>query len=266
MEAPKDKYYVKALANGLTVLSSFDYTHQEMSVQEISRLTGINRVSVHRAVHTLAQEGFLQKRDNSAKYSLTSKIFIIGNSYASSLSVMAKARPYLERIARNYGVTTHLVIENQLDAIFIDKADPPDTVWLYSSVGRRVPLYCTAAGKVLLSKYDNERIAGSYSGVGLKKITVNTVDSIGRLLAEIDRVRAEGHAINNEELEIGQKCVAAPIYDHESSLVAAISASMNLYKLEQIDLQGLICAVTEGAASISGELGCPGRAKLPAAR
>ncbi|MEW6624491.1 MAG: IclR family transcriptional regulator [Bacillota bacterium] len=252
-----DNYLVHSLAKGLKVLASFDYNSKELSIQEISKKTGIHRTTVHRSIYTLEQEGFVERDDKTGKYRLSVKLFELGNIFASGMELRQCARLPLENLANNNLVSAHLAVRDEWEAIYIDKVEPQESMLRYSRIGKKVPLYCTAIGKILLSGIKVEKIIQGYanSSFSFKKRTPNSIGSIDEVIKEIEAVKRLGYAIDNEEFELGIKCIAAPVLDYNSNVVAAISASGTTSQLSEDKARDLIKKVQETARQISVRLG-----------
>ncbi len=253
-----DEYIVQSLSKGLKILGIFNYSRTELSVQEISKLTGINRTSVHRSVYTLEKEGFLERNLSNGKYSLGLKLFELGNMVAENMDLRQRAKVYLQELKDTCNVTAHLVVLDNWEAVYIDKVEPSHNLIKFSAVGKRVPLNCTAVGKVLLSGFTDEEILASITSEQIKKMTPNSIDNMDDLLKEVRKVRTQGYALDLEELELGLSCVAAPIFNYNNEVVGAVSASSYISKIKAERLLDLSEKVIETARKISLSLGWSG--------
>jgi len=250
-----DGYLVHSLAKGVKVLSAFDYGKKELSVQEISKITSIHRTTVHRSVFTLEKEGFIERNETNGKYRLGLKLFELGNMVAANMDIRHRARTYLEKLADNCGIAVHLVIRDGWEAIYIDKVEPTKSMIRYSRIGKRVPLYCTAVGKVLLGGLPEEDIIKALSKIEFMKLTPNTIDNLYELLKQVQNAKEVGYALDLEELELGLNCIAVPIYNHFGNIIAAVSASGSASQFPVENIQELVKNVQETGNGISSSLG-----------
>lgn len=255
MTNKSDGYFVHSLAKGVKVLSAFDYNKKELSVLEISKITGIHRTTVHRSIFTLEKEGFVEKNETTGKYRLGLKLFELGNMVAANMDIRHRARAHIEKLAETCEIAVHLVVRDGWEAIYIDKVEPPKGIIRYSRVGKRVPLYCTAVGKILLGAIPDEEIIKVLSKSEFNKLTPNTIDNLYELLKEVQKARDLGYALDLEELELGLNCIAVPIYNYKGNIIAAISASGSASQFPAEIIRGLADAVQETGRAISKSMG-----------
>jgi DNA-binding IclR family transcriptional regulator len=153
--------------------------------------------------------------------------------------------------------TVHLGLLEGREVVYADKIECPQTIRMYSRVGRRSPLYCTALGKALLT-YQAEPVLRDLIRSGLPRYTARTITAASRLRAELKRIREEGYALDNEEFEEGLRCVAAPIRNHVEAVVASVGIAGPATRLEPARLPALIKYVKEAAEAVSAALGFRG--------
>jgi len=251
----QDGYFVHSLAKGVNILSAFDYNKKELSVLEISKITGIHRTTVHRSIFTLEKEGFIEKNESTGRYRLGLKLFELGNMVAANMDIRHRARAHIEKLAGSCGIATHLVIMDDWEAIYIDKIESPKSMIRYSRVGKRVPLHCTAVGKILLGGVPDEEIIKALSKSEFNKLTPNTIDNLYELLQQVQHARDMGYALDLEELELGLNCVAVPVYNYRGNVIAAISASGSASQFPAEIIKSMIGPVQEAGKAISKGMG-----------
>ncbi len=255
LDREKD-YLVKALSKGLTILEIFDSANTEYSVQEISKKLKINRTTAFRLVKTLAAKGFLE--ENNSKYQLGLKLLELGNLVNYNMDLRQNASPLLAKLAQKLSLTVHLVVKEGNEAIYIDKEDPLDAVITYSRVGKRLPLYCTAVGKVLLCDLSSDEIKQVFLGVEFSRFTANTITSVDSLTSEIKLAKESGYASDNEELQEGMICIAAPVRNHRNEVIAACSVTGIDKQFSNLDQDKVIHELLDTANKISGRMGWQG--------
>ena len=246
---------VKSLEKGLAILAAYDTTNTEYSVLEISKKLTINRTTAFRLMKTLESNGFLQKNPDSAKYGLGLKLLELGNLVTYHMDLQKYASPILHQLAQDLSLTVHLVVRQGAEAIYVDKEDPRDAVIAYSRVGKRLPLYCTAVGKVLLSELTPLQIKELWQELKIIKYTANTIDNLQALLKAVEAVQNNGYAIDNEELLEGMLCIAAPIRNHKSEIIAACSVTGTDKQFLNIKRDLIIARLINTANNISHKLG-----------
>lgn len=248
------RYAIRSLNRALDILTSFSADHNEFSIAELAKLLDLHKSTVHRLVTTMVDRGIMQRNQNG-KYSLGLKILELGTVVLNHIDIRQQSRKFLEELSALYKETVHLVIMDKFEAIYIDKVEQPDAVVRYSHVGKRLPLYCTAVGKVLLSGLDPDELEQVVSSLDLIPRTDRTITCREKLKEAVYSVRRQGFALDDEELEYGLRCVAAPILNHQGQIVAACSISGNPGRLSDTKLNDLIADVRKTALNISTNMG-----------
>jgi DNA-binding IclR family transcriptional regulator len=197
-----------------------------MRLQDISVRIGLPASTALRYLNTLMTFGYVNQDVDSQKYSLTLKFAQIGSLVSSQISIREIARPYLIDLSEKCQESTCLAIEDHMEAIYIDVVDGPDNMLkTLQRIGKSAPLHSTGVGKLFLLNYPIEKIDMLIAEKGLSRLTENTISTKEELMKELDRVKCSNYAFDNEECEIGAKCIAAPIRDYTGKIVAGISVS-----------------------------------------
>jgi DNA-binding IclR family transcriptional regulator len=203
----------------------------------------------------LEDMGYVRKGDDDI-YRPGFKPLILAEKLLAALDVRTVARPLLEGLSQSTKEVCHLVLLDGLEAVYIDKVeDDSQTIRMNSRVGKRLPLYCTAVGKVLLAGLSGSELDKVLSQLELKEFTENTITSPDRLRRAIEEVRAIGIAFDRIEYEQLIKCVAAPIYGANGKMQAAVSISVPVMRFPQEREQELSAMLLESCAEISKQLG-----------
>ncbi|NLC11264.1 MAG: IclR family transcriptional regulator [Firmicutes bacterium] len=246
---------VQSVARSLCILEALAEEEKPLTLSELGAKTGLNVATIHRLLHTLMHFGYVQQEDFMGKYKLGVKAFQIGNAALYSLDIRAVARPYIQNLVDYSNETVNLAVLQQGEVVYIDQVASRSMITMFAKVGSRGPCHCTAAGKVLLAFQGEEELEALLEG-GLRSYTPNTIVDPEELKKELEKIRREGYSIDNEELEEGIRCVAAPIYNHENKVIAAISLSGPSARISQEHLQeGLLEKIKETALEISKRLG-----------
>jgi IclR family pca regulon transcriptional regulator len=216
----RPRYFINSIAKGLAVLEAFS----EAGPLTLSKIAGAlksNNTTATRLCYTLAELGFIQK-DEQKRYHLTPKILTLGHAYISGLAWYEVAQYYLERLFREVQETVSLSILEGSEIIYVLRIRKRKYLPFDIQVGTKLPVYCTAMGKVLMAMGPPQKIQSILKGLEFKSLTARTITRSDKFLEELDRVRKKGYAINDEELSIGNRSVAAPILDEKGYAVAAI--------------------------------------------
>jgi len=242
-----------AVSRTITVLEILS-RHKSINLEQLARETDLPKATLLRFLGTLAQLGYVY-RDPYDQYSLTLKMFSVGSHSLENLDLVRMARPIAEELAEKLGETVHMGILEDLSAIYILKVESKYTIRMHSRVGKSIPLYCTAIGKMLLSDLDAKDRSAIISRIKLVPFTPHTIKNAAALEKELDAIKGLNYSMDREEHEEGITCIAAPVRDHTGSAIAALSASWPLFRYEAEREAEYVRAVQDAADKISGMLG-----------
>jgi IclR family pca regulon transcriptional regulator len=256
MTAIVDRYYVEALARGLRILDAFTEQTPSLSLTEISSAVGLDKSTVFRFVYTCEKLGYLLRDPETKRYRPGLKVLRLGFAALSSLGLPQIAQPYLRALSRLAGETTNMTILDGREIVYVARNATQQIITINLQLGSRLPAYCTSMGKAQLIEKPLDELSdllghGPYPAMG-----PNTITSLDALVAELEKVREQGHAINDEELVAGLRSVAAPIRDGEGEIVAAINVSVPVARVSRQELEeDLAPKVMDTARQISLALG-----------
>lgn len=246
-----------SIARAVRILNVFTGQRSEIGLSEISREAGLHKSTVHRLLASLERAGFVEQSSENGKYRLGLKLFELGSLVMHRINLREEARPHLQALARKTKETVHLAALADGEIIYFEKIEGQSNLTIPSAIGRKIPAHCTGLGKVLLAHLPEEELEAIVRQKGLKRFTANTITSLGEFKKHLEGVRTKGYAIDNEECELGLKCVAAPVRNHTGSVVAAISIAGPSGRLRSAAIPRLSKLVMETAARISRQLGYP---------
>jgi IclR family transcriptional regulator, pca regulon regulatory protein len=215
--------FVQSLERGLAVIRAFDAAHPELTLSEVAATTNVTRATARRFLLTLAELGYV--RCDGRLFSLTPKVLQLGYAYLSSLSLPDVAEPHLESLAAEVNESSSISVLDRDDVVYVARVPVSRIMAVTISVGTRFPAYATSMGRVLLAGLAADQLEEYLSRVRLQRLTSRTVSSVASLRAELARVKAQGWAIVNQELEDGLRAVAAPIRDRRDRVIAAVNIS-----------------------------------------
>jgi len=252
---PAERYRIHVIDRAAQILDSFGFDHQELSVSEIGAKTGLHRSTAHRILMALEYNDLIKQNPDTGKYHLGIKLFKLGHQAVSQLNLREICRPFLMRLMNETQETVHLAVLDDDQVLYLDKVEGPHALRMPSRVGRHIPTYCTSLGKAMLSCLDDQEVKNIFRSRVLRPYTVNTVKTLDRLLTELRVIHRRGYSVDNEEIEIGLRCVGAPIKDHTGAMVGAISTAAPSARLAAQKIPGIGKLVMAVAAEISDQLG-----------
>src|SRR6266850_2370820 len=243
-----------AVERALDILEAAAQRRDGLTNSEISRKLGIPKSSASYILRTLERRGYLRRDAETARYRLGLKILSLGGDAQGNLDLANVALPFMRALGEKIHLTVHLAALDQGEAVYIEKVEAPGFFKVNTWVGRRMFLHSTSVGKCLMAWLPKQEIESMVRQQGLKKRTPKTITSIAKLLADLDRVKHSGHAVDDEENSLGARCLGAPIFDATGSVTAALGASGTLTQTDETEMPRIIEALRETARRISRQL------------
>lgn len=245
--------FVQSLDRGLAVIRAFNAENPELTLSEVARATGLNRASARRFLHTLVELGYV--RTDGRLFALRPKVLELGYAYLSSLSLPEVAMPHLEQLVERVHESSSISVLDGDEVVYVARVPTRRIMRVTIAVGTRFPAYATSMGRVLLAGQTDEWLDGYFATASLSRITPQTIVDPKRLRAELRRVRRDGYALVDQELEEGLRSIAAPIRDGAGRVMAAINISTHASRgtLESMR-QMLLPPLLETAAAIEEDL------------
>jgi IclR family pca regulon transcriptional regulator len=246
--------FVQSLERGLAVIRAFDKDHPQLTLSEVAALTGVTRAAARRFLLTLARLGYV--RAEGRFFSLSPRVLELGYAYLSSLSLPEVAQPHLEALVAEVNESSSVSVLDGWDVVYVARVPTSRIMTVAISVGTRFPAYATSMGRVLLANLPDADLEAYLDKVQLDRLTNRTVTSPPALRSELSRVRAQGWALVDQELEEGLRAVAAPIRDRAGRVVAAINVSAHASRTSLESMRRtLVPPLVAAAARISADLG-----------
>jgi DNA-binding IclR family transcriptional regulator len=227
-----------------------------MRLLDVSQKLQLPASTVLRFLNTLLTFGYVYQDEETLKYSLTMKFCHIGELVRSKISILDIAKPFLVTLSEKCHESTCLAIENDMTVLYIDAVDGPDKMLkTLQRIGKCAPMHSTGVGKLMLLGYDDTKINKYITDKGLSSLTQNTITTKELLLKELASIRTLGYALDNEECEIGARCLAAPIKDYTGNTTACISVSGPVSRMSMDKINSIKDYVKEAAEIISIRMG-----------
>jgi IclR family pca regulon transcriptional regulator len=245
--------HVQSLVRGLAVIRAFDADHPELTLSDVSRITGITRAAARRFLHTLVDIGYV--RQEGRLFALRPRVLELGYAFLSSQSLPEVAQPHLEALVALVHESSSVSVLDDGDVVYVARVPTRRIMGVAISVGTRFPAYATSMGRVLLAGRSEQWLAGYLTSLRPEHLTPRTVTDPHRLREELGRVREQGWAYVDQELELGLCSLAAPVRDTAGEVVAAVNVSMHASRgtTSAVDVE-LLPPLLEAAARISADL------------
>ena len=245
---------IMAVERALILLRYITDNDDGLSIRESSRNFGYSPATVQKIIGALKSQGYIVQDELTERYHLGPEAVHLGLTALSRLDVRRAARPFLEKLSRESGETVFLAITRGASAVYVDKVVSDQPIRMDAPLGAARPYNCTAVGKVLLAGMSSEEIEELYDNGAFEKRTENSILDVDTMHGEVENVREQGWAGDREEFDYGASCVAAPIYDHEGRLVAALTVSGPSTRIYQ-DLDRIIELTVSRSEEVSKEMG-----------
>lgn len=244
----------QSLAHGLDILRLYDATTPSLTVIEIAERLKFSQSKAYRLVRTLAQYGLLREQAGTARYALGLGVLRLGLLAQQSFTISLIARPFMEELRNLTKETIFLIVPAGTKGLCVEKVESEEPIRFSTPLGDEIPLYCTAAGKVLMAHLPEEE-QREIIAAGLTQHTPNTITDASRLRAQLDEIRETGVAIADREFFEEEKAMAAPVLNGSGSVVASVSIAAPFYRLNRSKLLTFRGFLIECAGNISSRLG-----------
>jgi DNA-binding IclR family transcriptional regulator len=246
---------VPALEKALSILEMLAASRAGLSLPEIVKRSGLPKSSVHCILVTLLRQGYLHRNENTGRYMFGLKLFSFANMALSGLKLREQAIPHLYSLMQQTTLTTHMAILEHGEALLIVKVDGIGVSPLATWLGKRMEVHCTGLGKALIAHLPEERLNDLLKARSLPRHNENTIASPKRLKENLALAVKRGYAIDDEEDEIGMRCIGVPAFDHTRGVIAAISVAGTTAQVTSENVSELARKLNDTAASISRTLG-----------
>jgi IclR family transcriptional regulator, pca regulon regulatory protein len=252
-EEGRAAHFVQSLERGLAVIRAFDEHNPELTLSDVARVTGLTRAAARRFLLTLADLGYV--RTDGRWFTLSPRILELGYAYLSSLSLTEVAEPHLERLVAEVHESSSVSVLDGEDIVYVARVPTARIMTVSINVGTRFPAYATSMGRVLLSRLPEEELEAYLERVELVPLSPRTLTSVEMLRVELAKVRSQGWALVDQELEEGLRSIAAPIRDRNGRTIAAVNLSAHASRMSiEEGRRRLVPALLATAARIEADL------------
>lgn len=241
-----DPDFMLSLARGLLVLRAFE-EEPKLTIGRAAALTGLPRPAARRCLYTLEQLGYLSARDG--EWQLRPLLLSLARSYLTSTRFAEAAQPQLDELRDAVGESCSLGVLDGGEVVYVARAETQRIISIALQVGSRLPAYCTSMGRVLLAALDPQARAAYLAGAPFPARTPFTRTTAEALAAEIDRVAARGHALVDQEMEVGLRSIAVPVRDPSGRVVAALNVGVASSRMAPAELERKVLPRLQAAAA-----------------
>ena len=217
-----------------------------VTLAELCSHLDLNKSTVHRLLSSLIYMEYVKQDSETGKYALSFKLLNLSNKLLSHIDILDTVRPCLRKLSAEIGETVHFVQLDGLDAVYICKEESQqNSIRMVSKVGSRIPLYCSGVGKAMMADMDSTRIQTIWYDSDIKKLTPHTIIDYTQFLEKIKEVSTKGYALDDEENELGVRCIAVSIPDYKGRTKYAFSVSAPIGRMSDERIEELAKIVLE---------------------
>lgn len=217
-------YHLHSLDRAVSVLEALSESHVPRSLAELCQQMNLHKSTVHRSLMVLERRELIQRTQGN-RFHLGMKLYDLGNRAVEQIDLRTRIQPYFRHLATQVGETVHLGILQKTSVLYLDKVEPNYSVCRNSKLGTSNPVYCTSMGKAMLAFQSKETVEKILSKIHFVRYTSKTLYTREMLLSALERVRRRGYAVDNEEIEVGVRCIGVPILDENQRVIASVSVS-----------------------------------------
>ena len=251
--APSDPDFMLSLARGLAVIRAFGEGKPQLTIREVALATGVSRAAARRCLHTLSTLGYATGANGL--YELTPATLSLASNYLGSTSIARVAQPVLERLSSQLHESSSVAVLDGDDLVYVARAAVRRILSIGLAVGSRLPAPCTSMGRVLIANLDEAARGRMLTRLKLTRHTPRTIVDKTEFRAELDRIRAQGYAIVDQELELGLRSMAVPIAGPGRRVQAAINVGVHAGRADrQTLIREFLPALQQAAADIGAAM------------
>lgn len=241
---------VPVLNRALAILELIAGSRNGLTLPDIARKLDMPKSSAHTILLTLLRQGYVSRSQRTRRYVFSSKLLRLANQALEGLRVREAAVPQLRKLSLSTGLSVHMAILEGNEAVLVAKLDPPGAAPLSTWIGRRMELHCTGVGKTLLAYLPDEELRTLLERRAFSRHNENTLTTQKRLQQEVESIRANGYAVDDEEDEVGYRCLGVPVFD-QGAVVAAISVAGSVTQVTNDNLKKLVDVLKRASEAVT---------------
>lgn len=247
---------VQSLDRAFTLLELLCHAQAGMPLSALSAQTGLNKSTVHRLLASMAKRGYVQQDEASGRYHAGMRLCELSGCILENIDMATRARAPMTALQCETRETVHLVMRDGMDIVYIQKIEGGDgAIRMFSRIGMRRPMYCTGVGKAILATLSEDEARAAWRESHASALTPHTIVDEDAFLRELAQVRRKRCALDNEENELGVRCIAAAIPDYHGLASYALSISAPLARMSDERIASLRAPLLATCKEIAGFLG-----------
>jgi IclR family transcriptional regulator, pca regulon regulatory protein len=248
---PHSADHVQSLERGLAVIRAFDAEHRDLGLSDVARITGLSRAAARRFLLTLVTLGYVHHVDG--RFSLRPRVLELGYAYLSGLSLPEVAQPHMETLVAAVNESSSVSVLDDTEIVYVARVPTRRIMSITLAVGTRLPAFATSMGRVLLAELPEGELEERLARIDFRRRTPYTVADAAGLRRILDRVREEGYAAVDQELEEGLRSLAVPIRGPAGAAIAALNVSVHATRGTMAGLRRDVLPLARRAAQATEE-------------
>ena len=253
MTAKDDKSRIQSIGKMMGILECFSTVNRHLSLAQIATRSGLPRPTAHRMLSAMKEIGFIEQDARSSSYGLGIRLFELGNIALANMDILREAKPFMDRLSKLTGESSHLGVFNGFEVIVVEREEPAERQSRGMQPSEASPAHCTGVGKALLA-FQRAEVVEQVISAGLKVYTT-TISTPEGLRTELAAIRQRGYAIDDSEHQVWVRCVAAPIRNSSGHVFASVSVTGPADRMTDAKIASLAPLVVQTADSISRQIG-----------
>jgi DNA-binding IclR family transcriptional regulator len=249
-----DKSRIQSIVKMMSILECFSTINRHLTLAQVAQLAGLPRPTAHRMLSAMKESGFIEQDSRTSSYGLGIKLFELGNISLANMDILREAKPFIDRLAKLAGESSHLGVFNGFEVVVVEREEPLERQSRGIQPIEASPAHCTGVGKALLA-FQRPEVIERVIAAGLKKFTTTTISKAEDLRKELAAIRKRGYAIDNAEHQVWVRCIAGPIRNSSGHVFASISVTGSADRMTDAKISSLAPLVVQTAEAISRQLG-----------
>ena len=245
---------VRAIERAVNLIGILVKEKRPLGINDLSQVLALAPSTTHRILQTLCAQGYVYQDLDTRRYGIGPSLLEITRYISLRYDLIRRAHPYLQELMELSGETANLAELHGTSIIYLSQVESPSMVRMFTNPGAAVPLYCTGVGKVFLADMHDDQVQQIIGKVRLKQFTPNTICDVDQLLKELEQIRIQRFAIDNEEREAGVRCLASGVRSKPGTVIAALSISGPSSRISGEQIPRLSETIVEIADRFSNEI------------
>lgn len=250
-----DPSLVQSVDRALQILTAYETEGHELSILQLSQKVHLPKSTVHRLLATLANRGFIEQNSATGNYRLGLKLHALGSRVVLTRNLTTEAGPIVRQLVERFGETVSISVLDGIETVIVEKMESEQAMRVTSQIGKRNPIHCSGSGKMLLALQSPEEIERILALAPLDRYTDKTITDPGQLKANLAEIRRNGYAVDDEEIQLDQVCISAPIRDYRGAAFAAVTISGPATRIRSKGVEVVAATIQKAANEISERLG-----------